>query len=264
LELQQNRNLSPQQQLLLSQMQARQQLPTSMQQQMPNAQQPVPQALQMPMVTPQVSAPIPQPQAPPLQSQQTQQPQSQVPTNKQPQQTQSRPSRAASKKSAKRGQDASNPLVIGNTPTPTNIPTPSPAQNPAALPSTTPVNIASPAAMHHPGSTPRVGVSPADMHTPSAADTAHPVLDKNADYQMAGLFVKREIEKLRPQLAMANIPAKNLTAEEKEQMLQYNNDPTVMDYLRRLAELAQLLYAVTKDEAKTRQFLQLVFQNRDH
>jgi hypothetical protein len=251
------------QQQLLSQMQQARQLPgqqVNLQRPLQNSPQTGPQPMQMNMAgMPQIPQQISPPQAPPLQAQQSQQAQ------QPPQVTaaQQRKARLPPKKApAKKGQDASNPMVIGNTPTPTTMPTPSPAQNAASLPTTTPMNVASPAGLHHPGSTPQgLGISPADTHTPSQGDSMQAMMEKNSDYQTAIAFVRVEMEKIKVQMTAvwANKPAKNLSQEEKDQMKMLLSSKQTQDYVGRIDKLAPFLYIITKDEARVSSFLRLVF-----
>ena len=204
-----------------------------------------------------------QPQAPPLQaqpSQQQQQQQSQIQAAQAA--AAARRARPPPKKTPqqKKGADPANPMIIGNTPTPTNIPTPSPAQVNATLPNATPLAMASPAAFH-PSATPQhLGVSPAEMHTPSQAEQMQPnIQDTRAqDFQAAVAFVRLEMEKLRMQMTSQVQQQKNLTMEEKEQMKGLLKDPQVLSCLGQIEKLAPFLHLLLRNEQRTASFLRLV------
>jgi hypothetical protein len=155
-------------------------------------------------------------------------------------------------------------MVIGNTPTPTNVPTPSPAQHAASLPTTTPqMNMASPAAFHHLGSTPQgLGISPADTHTPSHIESMQQsqMEAKNPELQAANQFVRMKMEEVKLQMQNTWLPqqAKNLSPEEKQHMQALLHNPQTLEYLKRLDKMAPIFYHLTRDEAKLTSFLRLV------
>jgi hypothetical protein len=245
-------------------------------QQMTAQQQPIQNST--PSVAPQVQMNMPgmqqvplqmpaQAQAPPLQSQISQQPQSmQAQAQAQLPQAQARKSRPPQKKlPPKKGQDASNPMVIGNTPTPTNVPTPSPAQHPATLPTSTPMNMQSPAQLNQYGATPQaMGISPSDMHTPSQGDQMQMQQNqmevRHQDLLLATNFVKTEIEKIKIYMQTTWLPqqSKQLSPEEKQQMKILLGNNQTHDLLGRIEKLAPPLYLLTRDENKVINFLRLV------
>jgi len=207
----------------------------------------------------------PQPHAHHLQSQLPQQPQTMPPQPQVPP-AQARKLRPPPKKApAKKGQDASNPMVIGNTPTPTNGPTPSPAQHPAALPTSTPMNMQSPAPLAQFGTTPQnVGISPSDMHTPSHAEQMqvqqNQMEARNQDLHVAANFVRQEIEKIKVSMQGTWLPnqARQLSPEEKQQMKVLLRNPQTLELLGRIEKLAAPFYLLTRDENKVINFLRLV------
>jgi len=252
-----------------------QQQPVNPQQSLQTAQQAMPPQAQlnlsglqqMPQQIPAPQAAVP---AQAVQQQQQQQPQLQQQQQHQihaaqaaqvAQVAQQRKTRAPAKKPpARKGQDAANPMVIGNTPTPTNVPTPSPAQLPASLPTTTPINVASPAGMHLPGSTP-IGISPAETHTvPTPKQIEVPQSAETARDQLQALqFINTESEKIRGQLMtyFANQQPKNLTQEEKVEMRTLLGGKS-QECINHIEKLAPLLYVITKDEGRITSLLRLV------
>jgi len=274
-----------QNQLLMNQMAAHRQQAAAQAQKLSLQQMGIPTPVQG-NIPPQVMAnlqqqmpqQIPQPQAQQMQAQQSlqqqQQPQSQpqilAPQQQIPQQqqqmvaaTQQRkpPTRPTPKKGAtKKGPDSSNPMVIGNTPTPTNIPTPSPAQIAAQLPNTTPMNVASPN-LPLPAATPQgLAISPTDMQTPPQGQPMQIPEQKVYDHQGALTFVRTNIEKIQNMMVASanNLQVKNLTQEEKERMRGYSNDPQTQEFISRIDKLAPLMLLITKDENRTIEFLRLV------
>jgi hypothetical protein len=213
---------------------------------------------------PMSQVPLQMPQAPPLQPQVSQQAQA-LQAQASVQSTQARKSRPPQKKPPpKKGQDASNPMVIGNTPTPTNIPTPSPAQHPATLPTSTPMNMQSPAPLTQFGSTPQtVGISPSDMHTPSQSEQMHVQnqMDiRNQDLHVANNFVKAEIEKVKVYMQVKWLPkqSRQLSPEEKQLMHNLLGNHQTLECLGRIEKLAPPLWLLTRDENKVINFLRLV------
>lgn len=270
-------NIQTQNQQLVSQMQQQQMQQArqavgqqaSQQQQVQTSAPSIPPQVQMNMTVPQQQVPQqmssqPQPAQPQMQqSQQQQQHQQQ----QHAQAAQPRKARAPPKKMpAKKGQDAANAIPITNTPTPSAIPEPSPAQHHATLPNSTPINVMSPAIMHHPGSTPQgSGISPTDTHTPSQGDSFQQTLISQVDFQglefkNAQSFCKMEMEKLRLQLTnqMARQQPKQLTTEQKQRMRALLMDNAMTDYIGRIEKLAPILFLLTRDEGKTSNFLRVV------
>jgi hypothetical protein len=249
--------LSPQVQLNIAnlQQQMAQQTPQPQAQalQAQQPQQPQPQAQPPPQI------PVPQQQIP-LQTQQAQQQQQQQ-QQMAPAQQRKPPARAPPKKAAaKKGGDSSNPMVIGNTPTPTNIPTPSPAQIAAQLPSTTPMNVASPN-LPLPAVTPQgLGISPTDTHTPPQGQPMQIPDQKIYDQATAFAFVRTNIERIRNMMFAGanNLTVKNLSQEEKDQMRAYLNNPQTAEFIGRIDKLAPLMLMITRDENRTIEFLRLV------
>jgi hypothetical protein len=271
-------NISASNQLLLQQMQARQQQLAGQQSQVPPTMQSTPQTMppqvQMNMAgIPQLQQQMPQqqPQAPPPQTQPSQQQQQPAPQTQQPQvqnAQQQRKGRAPPKKPApKKGQDATNPMVIGNTPTPTTMPTPSPAQHAASLPNSTPLHVSSPAGVHLPGSTPQnMSISPADVYAnqPEGSQQSdgniNPLENRQLQAQAMN-FVRNETDKIK-QLTHAQIAGqqpKNLTPEEKAQMAAMITNKQTIECINKMDKLAALFYVLTRDEAKTSAFIRLVF-----
>ena len=247
-------NIQNQNQQLVQQQQQQQQvqqarLPPGQQvnQQMQTSPQSIPPQVQMNML----GLSHQQRQASQLQMAQSQQQpqqhqQQQQPAQQQPQQTQQQAQQApasqqrktrpqAKKAPPKKGQDAANAIPINNTPPPTMIPEPSPAQHPSSLPNSTPMNVASPALMHHPGSTPSgSGISPTDTHTPTQGNdliqqTLSQVDFQGQDFKNAQTFVRMEMEKLKNVMMnqMSVQQPKRLTPEQKQRMagvvIRYSN-----------------------------------------
>jgi hypothetical protein len=275
----QNQN---QNQMLMNQMAQRQQQlgqqgqKLGMQQGLQNVQAGLhpPVQINMANLQQQMAQQIPQPQAQQLQtqtsqqSQQPPQPQQQIPAPQQqlPQQqqlaaTQQRkpPARGTPKKANKKGSDPANPMVIGNTPTPTSMPTPSPAQMAAQLPTTTPMNVASPN-LPLPAATPQgLGISPADTQTPPQGQPMQ-IADGQIAHQTAQAFVNANIQKIRSMMlaGAANLQVKNLTPEEKEQMRGFLGNTQTQEFIARIDRLAPVMLMITKDENRTIEFLRLV------
>jgi len=210
------------------------------------------QSSQQPPTQPQLQQPQQQPQPPTLPAQAPPQPQVQP-----VQQRKGRP--PPRKPSAKKGQDAANPLVVGNTPTPTNIPTPSPAQLHASLPTTTPVHMASPATVPHP--TPQgLGISPVDpntTHTSSHVDNPqHP--DSDAQARMANVVgqIRAEMEKQRQSLSNWITQLKELSPEQKEQMKAVIASPPVIEFLNRADKVLPFVWNHAKNEPQVQPFIQ--------
>ena len=282
------------QQQLVNQMQQARQLPgqkAGIQQPLQTAQQTMPPQVQMNMSgLPQMPQQMPpQPQAPPLQPQLSQQQQQQLSQQQQQQvqqqQQQQQQVQAAQQQQAptaqqqqiqtaqqrkartparkgpvKKGQDVTNPMVIGNTPTPTNVPTPSPAQHAASLPTTTPMNVASPAGLHFPGSTPQgISISPTDSNNPFRSEQmSFPFTFQ--EQQAAIAFTKAEMEKQKMLMAAtwANRPVKNLSQEEKDQMRALLTNQQTQEYISRIDRLAPWMLLISKSEEQTINFLRLV------
>jgi len=73
-------------------------------------------------------------------------------------------------------------------------------------------------------------------------------------------FVRNNMEKIRNMMlaGASNLPVKNLTQEEKDQMRGYLNNPQTQEFIGRIEKLAPLMLLITKDENRTIEFLRLV------
>jgi hypothetical protein len=122
------------------------------------------------------------------------------------------------------------------------------------------MNVASPAGLHNPGSTPQIGISPAEIHTPSQGEPMQPSDPRHQEIQAAFAFVRAEIDKMKSTAATAGgLQPKNLTPEEKDEMKLIAGRKQIWDFIGYMDKLAPYIYFFTKDEQKTSDFLRLVY-----